>query len=336
LVNLVVGLCAGPLACNTFGVAIKVTPPDWAHTWWKAPGESKPSEVAAGSAKDQPTNVTAKPALIQASNQVAAEQQGDNEPILIDPPPTLAEYLQQQSLQQPQPGRLDAKHLTQSKVPDELKRKPDPALVSALRCFLERRPVEAVESLKAYDKASQEFLLPMLPIAARVAEGGFNKVDAADATVFVSQLDQLREMLARRSNLLITQMRLCQRVRGFGVYEPWGDDHPFEPRQSMDIYVEVQNFSNQRGGNGYAIQLLSSAEVHDVHGGIAWSPTFREDAERSQTPRHDFFRYYWIPIPSNVQPGRYTLCLTITDVPTGRTATRSLGFQIAPSHVRAE
>jgi hypothetical protein len=56
--------------------------------------------------------------------------------------------------------------------------------------------------------------------------------------------------------------------------------------------------------------------------------------DQSQSLRRDCFNWCAFDLP-DCPPGMYTLKLKVIDVPTGRTALRSLDFQVAPTLSRA-
>src|SRR5438132_6997158 len=215
---------------------------------------------------------------------------------------------------------------------------PDPPLVWAMRCFLDKRPVEAMEALKRYDKTSQDLLLCMLPLAARLGEGGLQKATPREMSNTVSELNRVADTLAPRAELVIDKMCFCRFLNSdkfgmFGVYEPLEEDHPFYAGERKRLYIELRNFTNERVSNGYQIRLKSHMEIRDYRGVIAWELGFPELCpDSTKSPRHDFCDQFGFVVPPNkVPPGRYTLWLRVTDVPTGRTAARSLDFLVVPA-----
>jgi hypothetical protein len=258
---------------------------------------------------------------------------------LLPLPPTMPEALaaersrQQVTVMQPtlapaEPGNKPA---------------PDPPLVWAMRCFMDKRPVEAMEALKRYDKTSQDLLLCMLPLAARLSEGGLQKATPRDMSNIVSELNRVADTLAPRAELVIDKMCFCRFLDSdkfgmFGVYEPLEEDHPFHAGERKRLYIELRNFTNERVSNGYQIRLKSHMEIRDYAGSIAWElgfPELRPDITKS--PRHDFCDQFGFVVPPNkVPPGRYTLWLRVTDLPTGRTAARSLDFLVVPARNAGE
>src|SRR5262249_23123041 len=109
----------------------------------------------------------------------------------------------------------------------------DPPLVEALRCFLDKRPAEAVALLGRYDKSIQGLLLYLLPLAVRLTEGDWQKYDSRQAGVVLAQLDhvtdQMTAQLRPRAELSIKKMCFCSHIAGYGKYEPMPDSHGYRP-----------------------------------------------------------------------------------------------------------
>jgi hypothetical protein len=218
--------------------------------------------------------------------------------------------------------------------PEVKSREPiDPALVAALRCYLNKQPAEAVRWLENYDKPSQEALLCLLPLAARLTEVNLSRADPAEVATMVTQLERLTATLRTRAALTIAKMCFCEHsADNFGVFRALPEEYAFPPGKLVQVYVELQNFTSQRQGHVYSIRLASRLEIRDFNEKLvipALDFPEEKQPELSQTPRHDFHTNYTFRLPRNTPPGLYTLWLRVTDVPTGRTAERSLDFRVA-------
>src|SRR5205807_2620336 len=73
----------------------------------------------------------------------------------------------------------------------ELAAKPldDPPLVAALRCYLDRRPGDAIKWLERYERPNQDLLVGLLPLAARLTEGNLEKATPEEAAAMLATLD---------------------------------------------------------------------------------------------------------------------------------------------------
>jgi hypothetical protein len=207
----------------------------------------------------------------------------------------------------------------------------DPPLLAALRCILNKQP--AVPFLAGYDKSTQELLLSLLPLAARVSEGGWERCDAREASALLNVTKRVEVPLRLRAPLRIKQMRFCPmdiEISGYGKYQPLPDSHGFQAGDFVRVYVELQNLIDQPQGNDYSIHLASNLWIPDLNGKLGWHSKFNPDPgpDFSHSERHDFYRVYNFPLPKTLRPGLYTLYLQITDVPTQRTATHTLDFRV--------
>jgi hypothetical protein len=216
----------------------------------------------------------------------------------------------------------------------EAKTKPveDPPLVAALRCYLDRKPAEAVVWLERYDRLNQDLLLCLLPVVVRLSEGGLQKCDSRELTSLLAELERLRRLIQPAAQLVIDKMCFVEHIDGFGVYQKLDDEHEFQPGDVLVVYAELQNFSSaqdERTGLS-AIRLKSEIQILDFNGRRVELKNFADEErpDRSQTPRHDFFINYTWQLPHNMSDGRYTLRLLITDVATKRQAERTLDFRV--------
>jgi hypothetical protein len=217
----------------------------------------------------------------------------------------------------------------------------DPPLVCALRCYLNKKPAEAVIWLDRHERLNQDFLLCLLPLAARLSEGGLQKADPRDLANVVVQLDRLAGLIRPAAELLIDKMCFCDKIERFGVYHPLDEEHLFQPGELTQVYVELRNFSSvpkeRESVQTYAVQLAFRAEIRKFrslagdpkaggNGEVMWTE-LKTLQDLSKTPRTDFFINYplWIP---QVPPGHYILNFTVTDAPTKRKVERTLDLRI--------
>ena len=217
---------------------------------------------------------------------------------------------------------------------------PDPPLVLAVRAYLNNRPDEAVEHLKAYDKSNQDLLLGLLPLVVRLTEGGLGSAEPQELAVLVEQLQGATAALRCRAALRTENVCFCRWVRGFGKVEPLPADRAFRPRELAQLYVEFRNFTRDPVGEpaaagagirnrGYAVRLASRLEIRDAANGLVWRKEF-DTADLSQTPPADYFINYCFPVP-DIPPGAYTLWLHVLDKPTNRATKRAIDFRITRS-----
>ena len=239
---------------------------------------------------------------------------------------------------QPPPEVKPASAAEPAPPPPPAPRPPDAPLVAALRCVLEKHPAEAMPLLSRYDKADQDLLLALLPLAARIGEGELERISPEEMAAILDQLHALTLALRPRAALALDKMCFCRQINNFGQYEPLPPDHPFQagggdrPGERVQVYVEVKNFTSRQCGQAYETALWSELEILNAQKQQEWVWRRRE-VVRSQSPWQDYFINFQFNVPRLPQ-GLYTLRVTVRDeaAPAGaapRTATGSLDFQVA-------
>jgi hypothetical protein len=246
----------------------------------------------------------------------------------VPEPPRLSEL--PLSSQRPLPGESQPRP---ERVETQAKPAPEPVVLSAMRCYLNKRPAQALLWLDHFDKPTQELLLYLLPLVARLGEGNLEHADRREIDALLVQLETMRAMLRLRADLVIDKMGFCSWIQEFGVYQPLEENHPFLPGDVIELYAELRNFSTEQIGKRYRIQVSSRVEIRDYRGKLIWSHAFddRDHPAVSRSLRSDFHNRYSFPIPADIPRGNYTLWLSVTDLPTGRTAKRSLDFRVVDS-----
>ena len=207
--------------------------------------------------------------------------------------------------------------------------KPDTPLVEAVRCYQNKSPDQAAQHLRNCDPTSRELLACLLPLAVRLGEGDLAQADPQDLAALVEQVQALMVPLRERAALEVPKLCFCRPVTSqdkAGVYELLDANHLFRPGEMVALYMEVRNFTCAAHGGDYRTHVATAVEVQDERGHVVYQ--FKIDrSEPSLSPRQDFsngVRFALPPLPA----GAYTLWLKATDLPTGRTARRSLDFRV--------
>jgi len=201
-------------------------------------------------------------------------------------------------------------------------------LILAVRAFQQNRPDEAVEYLKAYDSATQQVFLALMPTLVRLSDGKLQQMKAEEMDVVLDQLNRVPSMLRPRASLLANNVRLCREVHNFAHVEPFPDRHVFHPGDIVYLYMELANFSPMPSPKGgYLITLVSSLEMRDSAGGLVWRADPKEVPDHVLTPPQDYYRNFRLSIPT-VPPGTYTLVVKSIDRPTGREVRKSVELRI--------
>jgi hypothetical protein len=221
----------------------------------------------------------------------------------------------------------------------EIRAKTEEPVVAALRCYLDKHPAQAADSLKGCDPAGREALLCLLPLAARLGEGGLDGARPDEAARLLDQLHALEVPLRRRAPLKIEKMCFCRWIEAFGRYEPLADGQAAFAAGSnghlgdlVQVYAEVRNFASEDHGPAHVTRLVTRAEIHDyAQGKTVAQVDFPSEADESRSPRQDFFINYRFRVPAHLPPGPYTLWIYVQDAlaqPTRPPAQRSLDFRV--------
>ncbi|MFL5244725.1 MAG: hypothetical protein ACJ8FY_21695 [Gemmataceae bacterium] len=220
---------------------------------------------------------------------------------------------------------------------------PEEPLLTAMRCLLDKHPVEALEQIRHYDKSNQELLMHLLPLAVRLTQGSVEDASPTELALVLDQLRGLERPLMAKASLTITKLCLCRGiVDRFGIYEKLPDNYEFaagsgdQPGERVLVYVEFRNFMTLPNNANFETRLMSTLEIHDYQGHPVWRQDFPTPPDRSQTPRQDYFINYKFWVPPHLPPGSYTLWVQVKDVtgqsgkelPGHRVARRSLDFRV--------
>lgn len=236
-------------------------------------------------------------------------------------------------------GSKDRKPFPNSHAQKPAKEEP---IVEALRCVLADRYSDAIEVLKAYDPATQELYIRLLPVLVGLSRNNLNKLSSPEIATLNDQLLSLLATLRPRTELTIGKACYCEWIRSYGIYKPLPDGHGFaapSPGRHGDevhLYVELKNFSSELRGATYETRLSSSLEIrpsNDVADSKPmWEYKFpdRKLPVSSRTMLNDYYQHYIFEVPL-LPPGAYTLTLQIADETRSdirRVARKSLEFRV--------
>jgi hypothetical protein len=135
------------------------------------------------------------------------------------------------------------------------------------------------------------------------------------------------EELAAISALEVNQLAFCTEVMGFGVVTTFPASN-FKPNQEVLLYCELDNFVSEKVGAGYETRLDGSYEILDAAGKKVFNDNLPEDSHICRSRRRDYFIAYRLYMPSRIEPGKYTLKLTIHDIKGNKYGQADVPFQI--------
>ncbi|MFZ5830341.1 MAG: hypothetical protein ACOY3P_09640 [Planctomycetota bacterium] len=140
-------------------------------------------------------------------------------------------------------------------------------------------------------------------------------------------LDGALAHLAETAPLVVKSLAFCTEIQSFGCTKPFRSDE-FSAEQEVLLYAEVENFASERSAKGYHTALRSSYQIFDSRGQRVAEHDFTVTEEHCQNPRRDFFIGYHLRLPKQINPGRYTLQLSIEDLKSQKIGQSSIAFTI--------
>jgi hypothetical protein len=220
---------------------------------------------------------------------------------------------------------------------------PDSPLILALRSALEKHPDEARQALEKYDNNDRELLLALLQLTAGIGEGAIDKLSAKQVSETLDHLAALTTHLRQKAPLAFDNVCFCEKIDGFGRYAPLPPRREFQagcegrPGERVQVYAELRNFTSKSVAGWYETALESSLEIRDAEGRNVVTLNLGRSADRSRTPRQDYFLNFQLHVPAKLPPGLYTLWVRVKDITAGpapankaRQATCSLDFKVCP------
>lgn len=235
----------------------------------------------------------------------------------------------------PIPPIADANLVRASDSPIGIPSATEPALLAAMRAYLENRPDDAIRLLQPLDRANQDYALALMPLLVRGTQLNMAAANPEDVSVLVEQLHAIAGRLAAKAALKVDKVAFCRKINGFAQYEPWPLAQPYKPNDLAHLYVEVRNVgcvpASGPHGETYLSRAVVSLEVRDANQKLVeqtdlsdWRRRVTvarvEYADYTHSPLHDYFRTYRIQVPA--QPGVYTVTVEVRD-PAGQRVARS-------------
>ena len=275
--------------------------------------------------------------LAERGRQLAAErayhqQQMEGAPLQPFMPPTFTEppspsdqpASANQPIEKPAPEPLDhllerlilaleedIRQKTERKETDDL-----PALKQKLRLLqlIADRTDDAVDQIEQLPPAEREaFKQLMFALTTWLSPDDARRSSLRNAKILRS-LQEVNNRLSAVSKLGLKNLMFCEKVESFGWYTEFPRAE-FSPKQQVILYVEVQNFvAEEKTATSFETELAGSYQIFDTAGSIVDEHQLPLDRELCRNFRRDYFLAYRIHLPTDIQPGRYRLELTVEDL----------------------
>lgn len=147
--------------------------------------------------------------------------------------------------------------------------------------------------------------------------------------VAARSLESALDRLPQTSELLVENTTFVTRVNGWGVYEPFSSTD-FAPGTRVALYAEIKNFVSNETEKGHETKLRGSYEILAQHGGrILVEHDFGVVNDTCGNRRRDLYVRYIFNLPLDLNPGQYTLRLTINDLHSGEVGQEEVNFSIS-------
>lgn len=223
----------------------------------------------------------------------------------------------------PAAASIDAASMSRDELLDALASGIELADADSLRPWLARAALSVVDpgrELEADDLAplSPEHRATVLAYQRTMAELGrsLGAGRGADHRALRRAAHELADQLDADQPLTIRNLKLCKRVKGFGVYETF-ERNAFLARreQPVIVYAELDHFAHRLEPDGrHAVELTQEVVLYNATDGLpVWRHKPSRIIDRSHNARRDFFIVQVIRLSPRLTVGKYRLKVTITD-----------------------
>ncbi len=195
------------------------------------------------------------------------------------------------------------------------------------------RREDALRPIPAASPAGQQFLSKEL-------EGlstWLNVEQAPDASRRAAEtkaaLSEALAKLGESAPLAVRNIAFCTEIQSYGCTKRF-EKYKFPANQEVLLYAEVENFTSEPTPKGYHTSLRSSYQILDARGQRVAEHTFATTEECCQNRRRDFFIGYHLCLPKGIQPGTYSLRLSIEDLKSHKAGEASIEFEVRANETK--
>jgi hypothetical protein len=191
------------------------------------------------------------------------------------------------------------------------------------------RPAEAARGVEEFSSAEQEFWKHQLHgLGVFLDDEGAPVADRRTRLALRELQDGLHH-LAAASGLDVRNLAFCPQVYSFGNFVEFTPAE-FHPGQEVLLYAEVDNFTVDSQPSGYETELQGSYQIFDAGGRRIAEHTFPPEKEVCRNRRRDYFIPFRMYLPKRIDPGPYSLQLTVEDLKGRKFGQSSIRFAIVP------
>jgi len=243
--------------------------------------------------------------------------------------------------------------LEEAKTPIEEKKQLEPKLIPevltlppaalAFKQILENKPELASKTLKDGTVPNPELVEFLLTAAGLMLK--HDVLDFKQASQALELVGKAQEKLRMQATLNLENLHFCKDIHGFGSFDPLTSNYGFQQGkgnlsgEKMLVYVEVENVHCSKDHEVYESMLSSNLEIHDSNGKII-SMAFPPRIDRSRAQRSDYHLTFQLRVPPKLQPGLYTLWVSVEDTAISghlpRSCKKSIDFKVISAPPQAE
>ncbi len=147
------------------------------------------------------------------------------------------------------------------------------------------------------------------------------------ATEAALHLHEAAGRLGELASPVVHNLTFCKEVTSYGVFKRF-PKYEFKPAEEVLLYCEIENLRSQSTDLGYHTNIKSSYQILDSRGERVSEQEFPPSDDYCSNPRRDFFIPYFIALPKRINPGNYTLQLTIEDTQRNKVGQSSIQFSV--------
>ncbi len=173
----------------------------------------------------------------------------------------------------------------------------------------------------------QEFWSKELYGLAMLLDSQATSADTPRSAESKQVLGEALSRLGETAPLVVRNLAFCTGVQSYGCYTSFKKNE-FTPEQEVLLYAELDNYAIESMAKGFHTALKSSYQIFDASGHRVVEQTSATTEEYCQNPRRDYFLIFNLHMPKRINPGKYTLQLTIEDVKSQKVGQSSIEFAI--------
>jgi hypothetical protein len=307
--------------------------------------------------KPQPLSIPPPPEP-ETEKEVAKKEKTEGEPIAtkeIEPFLLISEKPIFEKPPEAKGPTLEAKepNLDVTKTTVEEKKSPEPKLIPevltlspavlAFKQILENKPEDASKTLKNGPAPNPEMVEFLLTAAGLILKN--DVLNSKEASQALDMVGKAQEKLRKQAALNLENLQFCKDIHGFGSFDPLTSSPGFQqgkgtqPGEKIMVYVEVENVQCSKDNGVYESMLSSNLEIHDSNGKIL-NMAFPPRIDRSRAQRSDYHLTFQFRVPPKLQPGLYTLWVSVEETEISgqvpRSCKKSIDFKVIPSTPQPE